>query len=66
MTRIFKYQDQTWDDPGEEFTSEDVKRHLTAFFPDLAQATIETKEVSGAEGDATTEVTFVKRAGTKG
>jgi PRTRC genetic system protein C len=67
MTRTFKYQDQTWEDPGEEYTNEDVKRHLTTFFPELAQADIEEKKLAGAEGDAdTVQVTFVKRAGTKG
>jgi PRTRC genetic system protein C len=62
MTRIFKYQDETYEDPGEEFSNEDVKRHLTTYFPELAQATIEEKKLD----DGTVEVTFVKRAGTKG
>jgi PRTRC genetic system protein C len=61
-TRIFKYQDQTWEDPGEGFSNEDVKKHLTQFFPELAQATIEVKELD----DGSTEVRFVKKAGTKG
>jgi PRTRC genetic system protein C len=62
MARIFKYQDQTWEDPGEGFTNEDVRKHLTQFFPELAQATIETKDMD----DGSTEVRFVKKAGTKG
>jgi len=62
MARIFKYQDQTWEDPGENFSNEDVKKHLTQFFPELAQASIETKDMDGG----VTEVRFVKRAGTKG
>jgi len=62
MARIFKYGDQTYDDPGEEYTVEDVKRHLTTYFPELAQATIEEK----TQDDGTVEVTFVKQAGKKG
>lgn len=62
MARIFKYQDQVWEDPGEGFSNEDVRKHLTQFFPELAQATIETKDMD----DGSTEVRFVKKAGTKG
>lgn len=62
MARIFKYQEQTWEDPGENFSNEDVKKHLTQFFPELAQASIETKKLD----DGQEEVRFVKRAGTKG
>ena len=62
MARIFKYQDQVWEDPGEGFNNEDVRKHLTQFFPELAQATIETKDMD----DGSTEVRFVKKAGTKG
>lgn len=57
MTRIFKYNEHTFQDPGEEYTVEDVKRALAATFPDIAQATTETQ---------TAEITFVKRSGTKG
>jgi len=62
MARIFKYQDQVWEDPGEGFSNEDVRKHLTQFFPELAQATINEKTLD----DGTVEVRFVKRAGTKG
>lgn len=62
MKRVFKYNDQVWEDPGEGFSNEDVRTHLTQFFPELAQASIEEKKLD----DETTEVRFVKRAGTKG
>ena len=62
MTRVFRYGDEVWEDPGEEFSNEDVRRHLTTYFPELAQATVQEKTLE----DGTTEVTLVKRAGTKG
>lgn len=62
MARIFKYGDQTWADPGAEFTTEDVKAQLTQFFPELARATAKERALP----DGTTEIEFVKNAGTKG
>lgn len=62
MARIFRYGDHTWEDPGEEFSNEDVRRHLTTYFPELANAEIRERTLE----DGTVEVTFVKRAGTKG
>lgn len=60
--RIFKYQGQTYDDPGPEYTVEEVKKHLATIFPEVSQAEIQKKELD----DGTLEITFVKRAGTKG
>jgi len=62
MARVFVYGDERWEDPGEEFSNEDVRRHLTTYFPELAQAMIQEKTLD----DGTVEVTLVKRAGTKG
>jgi len=62
MARVFVYGDERWEDPGEEFSNEDVRRHLTTYFPELAQASIEEKTLD----DGTVEVHLVKRAGTKG
>lgn len=61
-TRVFKYGDQAWADPGPEFSTEDVKRQLTSFFPELANADVKERELD----DGRLEITFVKRAGTKG
>lgn len=60
--RVFVYGDHRFEDPGEEFSNEDMRRQLTQFFPELAQASVEEKELD----DGTVEVRFVKRAGTKG
>lgn len=62
MTRLFKYGDQAWEDPGPEFSNDDVKKQLTAYFPELANADVK----EAALPDGRTEVSFVKRAGTKG
>lgn len=60
-TRVFSYNDQTWDDPGSEYSNDDVRKHLAGFFPDLANASIETSDLD----DGRQEIKFVKRAGTK-
>lgn len=62
MARIFKYGDQTWGDPGAEFSNEDVKAQLAQFFPELARATAKERALP----DGSTEIEFVKNAGTKG
>lgn len=61
-TRVFVYGDQAWDEPGAEYTDEEVRKHLAGFFPELANATTERRALD----DGRTEVKFVKRAGTKG
>lgn len=62
MARIFKYGDNAFQDPGEQFTVDDVKRSLAQTFPEVSQATVSTKTLD----DGTEEITFVKRSGTKG
>lgn len=61
MATVYKYQDYEYRDEVGEFTAEEVKKQLTQYFPELAQATTDTKKVG-----EDTVVTFVKRAGTKG
>lgn len=60
-TRVFVYGDQRWDDPGAEYSDEEVRQQLTTFFPELARA-----EIKRTEAGDRVEVEFVKRAGTKG
>lgn len=60
--RVFKYGDQSWEDPGQEFSNEDVRQQLTTVFPELARADIVTTDLP----DGRVQVEFVKRAGTKG
>jgi len=60
--RIFAYGDQEWQDPGQEFTVDEVKKQLTTFYPELARAETTETELD----DGTVRIEFVKRAGTKG
>ncbi len=60
--RVFKYQDQTWGDPGAEYSVEDVRKQLSTFYPELARAEVKETELP----DGRVQVEFVKRAGTKG
>ena len=62
MPQVFKYNDQVFQDPGEEWSVEDIKKSLAQTFPEIAQATVNEKTLD----DGTVEVTFVKRSGTKG
>lgn len=62
MPRIFKYNDQEWGDPGQEYTVEDVRKQLASFLPEIARAGVEKKKLP----DGTEQITFVKRSGTKG
>jgi PRTRC genetic system protein C len=60
--RIFKYGDQQWEDPGQEYTDEEVRKHLQTHFPELAKCRI----VRNTLDDGTIEVSFEKVAGRKG
>jgi len=60
--RIFKYGENVYEDPGGEFSIDDVRKHLAQFFPELAQATHSEKKLETGE----TEITFAKKVGTKG
>jgi len=62
VSRVFRYNDQTYQDPGPEYTVDEVKKHLSSIYPEVAQAEVQTKD----KEDGTQEITFVKRAGTKG
>jgi PRTRC genetic system protein C len=62
--RLFRYgEDHAWEDPGAQFSNEDVRGHLTTFFPELAKATIDVADTPDEQGRIV--VTFRKNAGTK-
>lgn len=62
-TRVFMYDGQeVAQDPGPEYSIDDVREALAQYFPELAQAT----HTSEDREDGTVAVTFAKRAGTKG
>ena len=60
--RVFRYGDHTFDDPGAEYTVEQIQNHLGAYFPELAHAETEEKELP----DGTREIAFRKRVARKG
>jgi len=65
-TRVFVYNDTEYDDPGQEYTVEDVKASLQAIFPEIAKCKIvETKENEGEENERTI-YRFEKQATVKG
>jgi PRTRC genetic system protein C len=60
--RVFKYLDHTIDDPGPEYSIEQVRQALVPFFPELSRATVQEETLpSGA-----VQVRFIKQATTKG
>ena len=60
--RIFKYADKTFPDPGPEYSVEQIRQHLCAFFPELGHAKTEEKTLA----DGTQEITFSKQVTRKG
>jgi PRTRC genetic system protein C len=62
IKRVFVYDNQFFEDPGPEYTIEDVRRFLAQTYPELEQATHTRRTLP----DGTEEITFVKVAGEKG
>ena len=62
VKRIFVYGDQTFADPGAAYTPDQIRAHLSAFFPELGQATMAEKQ----REDGVVEITFHKQITTKG
>lgn len=61
MARLFCYDNREFPDPDPKLSVEDVRRQLSDFFPELANA--ETRQETRGED---TLYTFSKRIGTKG
>ena len=77
MTTLYKYQTQggrevTYLDQEDQYKAEDLRKHWASTFPELGNATAETKaekqtvEVEGEQVEVDKVVTFVKKVGTKG
>lgn len=60
--RVFIYGDHRFEGPGGEYTVEQIRTHLAAYFPELAHATTEEKNLP----DGTVEITFHKQVARKG
>jgi PRTRC genetic system protein C len=62
IKRVFKYGQQTFPDPGSEYSTEQVLNHLRTFFPELGHARVDEKTLA----DGTLEITFSKQVTRKG
>ncbi len=60
-TRVFVYEGREFPDPDPNLAVEEVKRMMTDFFPELANA-----EVREHKRDEDTLYELVRRTGTKG
>lgn len=60
--RLFVYDGQYFEDPGPEFSTEDVMGFLAQTYPELAHGSWHSRTLP----DGTEEITFVKVAGEKG
>lgn len=61
MARVFVYDGRTFPDPDPSLSVDDVRRQLSDFFPELANADVN----QSTQGDNTVH-TFARRIGTKG
>jgi PRTRC genetic system protein C len=43
VRRVFRYGDHEFDDPGREYTVDQVRQALLPYFPELAHATADEK-----------------------
>ena len=60
--RVFAYDGQLFEDPGQTYSIKDVRDLLAKTYPELANGTWHSRELP----DGTTEITFVKTTGEKG
>lgn len=60
--RVFVYDGQYFEDPGPEYTPEDVMRFLGQTYPELETGTYHSRTLP----DGSEEITFVKVTGEKG
>ena len=61
MTRIFVYDGREFPDPDPNSTPEEVRQSMTSFFPELANA-----EINSSKRGEDDVYEFRKRVGTKG
>lgn len=61
-TRVFRYGEHAFDDPGATYSTEQVRLHLATFFPELSHASTEEELLENGR----LQITFRKRVATKG
>jgi PRTRC genetic system protein C len=62
LKRIFEFNGVRWDDPGPEFSVEDVRETMSLMYPDLTTAIVEGPEIVGD----TAVFKFIRNVGAKG
>ena len=62
IRRVFRYGDHEFDDPGREYTVDQVRQALLPYFPELAHATTDEMTLE----DGTLQITFRKQVTRKG
>ena len=60
--RVFVYDGAYFEDPGSEYTVQDVLKYLSQTYPELENGTWHSRTLP----DGTEEITFVKVTGEKG
>ncbi len=68
VKRIFTYDGQVFEDPGPEYSNDDVLKILINTYPDLGNGTWVSNRIPdpAVPGEWLDEVTFVKHTGEKG
>lgn len=61
MTRIFIYDGREFPDPDPNLTADEVRKMMTDFFPELANA-----EIKQEKREDDTLVSLIRKTGTKG
>ncbi|MBN1220820.1 MAG: hypothetical protein JXM69_18000 [Anaerolineae bacterium] len=64
--RVFLYDNQVFEDPGPEYSVQDVLNFLAMTYPELGNGTWHSRTIPDGPAGAVEEITFVKVTGEKG
>ncbi|MCB0190391.1 MAG: hypothetical protein KDJ65_00455 [Anaerolineae bacterium] len=64
--RVFLYDNQVFEDPGAEYSTQDVLNFLSQTYPELGNGTWTSRNLPDGAAGAVEEITFVKVTGEKG
>jgi PRTRC genetic system protein C len=64
--RVFLYDNQVFEDPGPEYSVQDVLNFLSQTYPELGNGTWHSRTIPDGAAGAIEEITFVKVTGEKG
>jgi len=66
VRRVFLYDNQVFEDPGPDYSNDDVLKFLAGTYPELSGGSWTTRQVQDEHGLPVEEVTFAKVVGEKG